>query len=477
MNAALGALAKPVVALWDGVVMGGGVGVSVHGAFRVATERAVLAMPEARVRRGGGSATESAPSPPIHTHAHLLSRVGTDLPLSLPPSLTPAARSRGARRVAQTGIGLFPDVGASYVLARLPYTAAAAAPGAPPPPAASAMGAYLSLTGARAGVAEVGERRGARLPLSLGDHLLLHLRKRTRLSLSLCRKARRPVGRPRDARRRGGRAPRAARRARGRAARRRARGRRRAARRVFRGAPAAEAVAGRARGRRRRRRRARAARARGRDRAMLRRQDRGRSDRRRAHARGRAGDARRRVGARDARHAAARVADESQGRSSRRTWRARASVSGMKLRPSICLSSQGRAPLRARGRQAAVARRGAPDGVPRLAALHGDGRRLLRGVRARARARARRPRLLSRVRAPRSPHNGFPPSRRRRRFASTRGSARCSSIRTRRPSGVRPRSSTCRRASCSRTSRRSPIRRSSSTSEALGGRERRASST
>lgn len=39
LNYALATLPKPHVALIGGVTMGGGVGVSVHGAFRVATER------------------------------------------------------------------------------------------------------------------------------------------------------------------------------------------------------------------------------------------------------------------------------------------------------------------------------------------------------------------------------------------------------------------------------------------------------
>ena len=68
MNRAIKRYPKPYVALIDGIVMGGGVGVSLHGSHRVAGDRYSFAMPE-------------------------------------------------------VGIGFFPDVGATYALPRLPFHA------------------------------------------------------------------------------------------------------------------------------------------------------------------------------------------------------------------------------------------------------------------------------------------------------------------------------------------------------------------
>ncbi|XP_019449367.1 PREDICTED: 3-hydroxyisobutyryl-CoA hydrolase 1 isoform X1 [Lupinus angustifolius] len=84
LNYLMATYSKPQVSILNGIVMGGGAGASVHGRFRVATENSVFAMPE-------------------------------------------------------TALGLFPDVGASYFLSRLP----------------GFFGEYVGLTGARLDGAEM----------------------------------------------------------------------------------------------------------------------------------------------------------------------------------------------------------------------------------------------------------------------------------------------------------------------------------
>jgi enoyl-CoA hydratase/carnithine racemase len=49
MNYLLGISQVPQVSFWDGIVMGGGVGLSIFGDYRVATENSLFAMPECSI--------------------------------------------------------------------------------------------------------------------------------------------------------------------------------------------------------------------------------------------------------------------------------------------------------------------------------------------------------------------------------------------------------------------------------------------
>lgn len=48
-NGLIGAYKIPYIAFIDGIVMGGGVGLSVHGHYRICTEKTLFAMPETQI--------------------------------------------------------------------------------------------------------------------------------------------------------------------------------------------------------------------------------------------------------------------------------------------------------------------------------------------------------------------------------------------------------------------------------------------
>jgi enoyl-CoA hydratase len=80
LNARIARFAKPYVAVMDGIVMGGGVGVSAHGSLRIVTERSAVAMPEVGigfVPDVGGTALLSRAPGELGTHLALTaSRLG-----------------------------------------------------------------------------------------------------------------------------------------------------------------------------------------------------------------------------------------------------------------------------------------------------------------------------------------------------------------------------------------------------------------
>jgi enoyl-CoA hydratase len=74
MNAAIARYPKPYLAIMDGLVMGGGVGVSAHGSHRVVTDRSRIAMPEVGigfVPDVGGTYLLSRAPGELGTHAAL----------------------------------------------------------------------------------------------------------------------------------------------------------------------------------------------------------------------------------------------------------------------------------------------------------------------------------------------------------------------------------------------------------------------
>ena len=98
LNAAIANYSKPYVALMDGVVFGGGVGVSAHGSVRVVTEKTRIGMPEVSIGFApdvGGSWLLARAPGELGTHAALTggSFSGADaIALDLADWFVPSAR-------------------------------------------------------------------------------------------------------------------------------------------------------------------------------------------------------------------------------------------------------------------------------------------------------------------------------------------------------------------------------------------------
>jgi enoyl-CoA hydratase len=94
LNSRIGHYPKPYVALMDGIVMGGGVGISAHGSIRVVTDTSKIAMPEVGIGfipDVGGTYLLSRAQGLLGLHAAL-----TGAPFS-PPTSSPTAWNTRSR--------------------------------------------------------------------------------------------------------------------------------------------------------------------------------------------------------------------------------------------------------------------------------------------------------------------------------------------------------------------------------------------
>ena len=130
LNARIAKFPKPYVAFMDGIVMGGGVGLSAHGSHRVVTERTKLAMPE--VGLGffpdvGGTYLLSRSPGEIGTYFGLTGQTmnGSDaIYARFADAVVPSGKSAALRNAAAAARArVHPDTGAADVYSTLPVPA------------------------------------------------------------------------------------------------------------------------------------------------------------------------------------------------------------------------------------------------------------------------------------------------------------------------------------------------------------------